>query len=1048
MAADTKSTRLDAGLIGWFIHNHVAANLLMIFFIGGGILAMFSMRTELFPTVDPRTISVSVPFPGATPHEVEDGITRRVEEALIGIEGVEQVTSVAQENIGVVTVEAEDFIDMNEVLDDVETAVDQLADFPPQDAEEPIIVKTSPQPFVVSLVLYGDVPELTLKRWAERIEDEMLRAPGISLVQLRGDRDYEISIEIPEANLRKYNLTMEAVGQTVAASSLDIPAGTVESEAGDVLLRIQEKGYVGEAFEDIVVRSQPDGSLLRLKDLADIVDGFTDENLIALYNGKPAMFIEVLRSESQDTLMVEGAVKDYLNDLRLPAGIAIDILENRTDILKQRMNLLLRNALMGNALVFLVLILFLDLKLAFWTSFGIPISFLGGLLMVYLFGMSFNMITLFALIVVLGIVVDDAIVTGESIFVEQEAGREDEEAAVAGVRAIRAPVVIGVSTTIAAFAPLAFTTGTLGQIMRPIPIFVISILVISLIEAFTILPAHLSSSTRWSRGIVSRISIGFNRLLDRFVEEFYLPVLRTAIGMRYAVLAAFIGLLIIVLGMIRGDIIRFIFFPQIEGDQVTATLIMPVGTPFEVTRGNAVRMLRAAEGVENELRGVEGKTLFESTSVIIGALFAEQGPGGAEGVEATTSNRAELRIQLIDAPLRDISAQSVENRLRKAIGGIPNADELSFASSLVRGGEDINIELAHNDTAVLDAAAEVLKEQMRAMGSVTQIADSLKAGKLEYVFELTPAGLAAGLKPADIGRQLRNAFYGYEVQRIQRKRAELKVMVRYPKAEREELENIDRFRIELPGGESAPIEKMARIRQQRTYSEIIHVDGQRVVNVTADVDERVTTPEDMLGTIMEDIIPGIRDDYPGLTARVAGQSEDRREDLASLGRNMIIALLIIFVLLGAQLRSYIQPVIVMAIIPFGMVGALMGHLLLGYDLSFISIFGIVALTGVVINDAVILIDYYNKQRDASGQTPFEAILDAVRRRFRPVLLTTMTTSFALLPMLLETSLQARFLIPMAISLAFGLLFATFILLFLLPVLIRIVYDFRKRVGTV
>lgn len=1032
----------NLGIIGWFIRNHVAANLLLIFFVGGGLLAVFSMQRELFPTIDPRLITVSVVFPGATPHEVEDGITRRVEEAVTGVEGVEKVTSVAQENLGTIQLEVEDFADSDEVLDDVETAVDRLVDFPPEDAETPTIVKVKPQPAVITLVLYGNVPELTLKGWAERLEDEMLRDPDISLIELRGDRDYEISIEVSEETLRKYDLSIEEIGRIVAASSQDFPAGTVESEAGDILLRIQEKGYVGKAFEDIVIKHRPDGSMLRLQEIARIIDGFKDTNLITRYNGMPAVFVEVSRSESQDTLVVERAVQDYLDRLRLPAGIQIAVLENQTEVLKQRMNLLARNALMGFALVFLVLLLFLDLKLAFWTSLGIPVSFLGGLLIVFLFGMSFNMVTLFALIVVLGIVVDDAIVTGESIFSEQERGEKHVAAASKGVQAIRAPVTVGVMTTVAAFAPLAFTTGTLGQILRPIPIFVISILLISLVEAFLVLPAHLSSSKRWSLGIVSDISRKFDDGLTRFLDGTLLPLLRRAIRWRYAVLAAFVAILILVVGLVRGGVIRFIFFPQIEGDRVSANLIMPVGTPFEVVRGHAIHMMDAARRIGSQLEDQTGTDHFESVSVLIGSTFVDQGPGGGEGVSAVTSNRAEVRIQLIDAPLRTVSAKEVENRLQEEVGTIPNADELAFQSSLVSAGADVNIQLAHEDVAILDKAAALLEEQMQTMPGVVEIADSMKVGKLEYVFDLTPEGLAAGLKPGDLGRQLRNAFFGYEVQRLQRKRAELKVMVRYPKADRERIEGISKFRVTLPNGEKAALETMARIRQQRTYSEIKRVDGQRVVNVTADVDERKTTPEAALGVIMNRVVPEIQEIYPGVQAKVTGESEDRREDLASLARNMVIALLIIFVLLGAQLRSYIQPLIIMAIIPFGLVGAVIGHLLLGFDLSFISIFGIVALTGVVINDSVVLIDYYNREL-RKGEASLEAVLVAVRRRFRPILLTTMTTTFALLPMLTETSLQARFLIPMAISLAFGLLFASVILVFLLPLLIRIVYDLRR-----
>jgi multidrug efflux pump subunit AcrB len=1047
----------SAGIIAWFINNHVAANLLMLFLIAGGVIAIFSIRTELFPTVDPRTITVTVAYPGATPHEVEEGITRRVEEAVMGTDGVRQISSIAQENVGVVIVEVEEFADIDEALNDVEMAVAQLIDFPPVDAEAPIIVKDRPQPAVITLVLHGDVPELTLKRWAERLRDEMLMTPGIALIELRGAREYQISIEMTEETLRQYHLSIEEVGALVGAFSVNLPAGEVRSRSGDIVLRVQEKGYTGTDFESILVRSRPDGTLLRLKDIATIVDGFDDSHLMTRYNGRPAVFLQITRSEAQDTLQVERAVLDYIEGLRLPAAIELAIMENRTEMLRQRINLLARNAILGFALVFLALVLFLDLKLALWTSMGIAISFLGGLLIVFLFGLSFNMVTLFALIVVLGIVVDDAIVTGESIFSEQESGAVGSQAALRGVRAIIAPVSVGVFTSVGAFAPLAFSTGVLGQIMRPIPIFVISILLISLVEAFFILPAHLSSSARWSRGIVATISRRFNQGLNRFVDRWVLTGLRAAILWRYAFLAAAVALLIIIAGLFRGGFVRFIFFPQIEGDQVSARLVMPVGTPFETTRRHALEMVRAANQVDEELFEETGRRLFESTSVIVGSTL-QQGAGPATGTDRgqAIGNLAEILIQLIPGQERAVSAEEIGNRFQRAIGRIPNADELTVESGLVGTDADINIQLAHEDVAVLYQAAALLKGRMETMEGVTQITDTLKAGKLEYLFKLTDAGLAAGLRPADVGRQLRSAFYGHEVQRIQRGRSELKVMVRYPAERREHIQDIENFRLTLPGGDKAPLASMTHIEQQRTFSQIRRVDGRRVVNVTADVDTHITTPGEALDIIMSRVVPPILDTYPGMTATVEGFSRERQEDMADLGRNMLIALLIIFVMLGAQLRSYMQPMVIMAIIPFGFVGAFLGHLILGYDLSFISLFGLVALTGVVINDSVVLIDYYNRQRRQGGgsqaaeknarDNTVDALEQAVRRRFRPILLTTMTTSLALLPMLLETSLQARFLIPMAISLAFGLLFASMVMLFLLPAMIMMVDDVRRRIG--
>lgn len=1030
------------GLIRWFAHNHVAANLLMIFLIGGGLFALMNMRTETFPSIDPRLITVTVPFPGATSFEVEDGITSRVEEAVLGIEGVKRVTSVADEGSGVVSVEMEEFADAEQVRNDVETEVDRLADFPPENAEDPVIVKQKPKPSVITLVLYGQAEEKALKHWAERIEADLIREGAASLISIQGDRDYEISIEISEEKLRAHNLSIEQISAVISRFSRNIPAGTVESESGDILLRVEEKGEFGSEFRDIVVRSNPDGSIVRLSDIATIKDGFEDINLINLYNGQPALFIQISRSEAQDTLTVERQVFDYLNNLELPKGLEVDVWESETERLKDRMNLLARNGIMGFCFVFIILLLFLDLKLAFWTSLGVPISFLGGLLFCYFFGYSLNMITLFALILVLGIVVDDAIVTGESIFSTQHDGYKNQKAAILGVRRIIAPVTIGVLTTIAAFLPLAFVTGTLGQILRVIPPVVIAILIMSLIEAYFILPAHLSNSKRWSKGPIlwarHRVTDG----LEFFIDRVLTPAIKLALSFRYVSLAIFVAILMMSFGAIKGGIIKFVFFPQVEGDEITINLTMPVGTSFEVTRGYAYDILDAVEQVQREVNQTmpEGKDIYDATSLVVGRIITRANPVSSGG-EASANNTAQIRIKLISSNERTVSALDIERRIREIVGVIPGADELTYESSLIRDGPDVTIELSHPDADTLVEAAETLKQGIADIDGTLEIASSLKPGKREYLFKLTPAGLAAGLTPEDLGRQLRNSFFGFEVQRIQRPRTELKVMVRYPEESRERIDNIYNMRVDLPDGSKAPLTSVAEIIEQKSFAKIERADGQRVTTVTADVNTAIITPTEVIPVIFDEVLPEIKRDIPDLTATLQGESRDRQEDLASLGRNMLVAVMIIFVMLGALLKSYSQPLIIMLIVPFGIIGAVIGHMLLGFNLSFISTFGIVALTGVIVNDSVVMIDYYNILK-ARGEATYAALIESVQRRFRPILLTTLTTSMGLLPILTETSLQARFLIPMAISLAFGLIFGTLILLFLVPVLISILEDIK------
>jgi multidrug efflux pump subunit AcrB len=1029
------------GIVAWFAGNHVAANIVMLFFILGGLLSLSVMRAETFPTVDPRMITVTVPFPAATPSEVEDGITSRVEEAVMGLEGVDRVVSTAQENAGTINIELEDFANASDVLDDVETEVDRLSDFPPENAEEPVIVKQKPTPQVMKLGLYGDVSEKNLKYWAERIENGLLQQPGISIINMSGIRDYEIAIEVNEDTLRKHNLSLADIRARVERASVNLPAGTLESKSGDILLRVEEKGYYADDFRDITIRSNADGSLLHLGEIAHINDGFEDINLKTLYNGERGVFISVSRSQAQDTLKMSQAVRDYLEKLELPKGIKVQIWEDETDILKSRINLLVRNGILGYALVFLALLLFIDLKLAFWTSMGVPISFLGGLLITFMLGMSINMVTLFALIVALGIVVDDAIVAGESIFHEQQKGKRNLRAALDGVAAVRAPVIIGVLTTIAAFAPLGFATGTLGQILQHIPVMVICILLVSLLEAFLILPAHLSTSTRWSAGIVRSVGKSFSHLLDVITDYGIEPLLRFCLRWRWAVLTLFFTFLIITYGMVKGGIVKFVFFPQIEGNTITANLIMPIGTPYSVTEKHANTLLEAAKATRAHYKKTTGQDLYRATALTIGAISS---PGGAPmqtDSSSTGNHRAQLKIQLIDAAQRDITAKALTDSIRERVGEIPNAEEISYQSSIVHGGADITWELRHNEVDTLNAAANDLKSRMDRINGVVDIADSLKLGKREFVFDVTQAGAAAGLQPGDIGRQLRSGYYGTEVQRIQRARNEIKVLVRYPESSRESLAELGNRRITLPNGERAPLHTVANIREKRNFATIRRVNGQRTASVTADTNPAEITPNAAINTLKETAIPELKRKYPGLGAEIEGESADRREDLAQLGRNMLIAMMVIFVMLGALLRSYIQPIVILMAVPFGIVGAIWGHLLLGYNLSFISIFGIVALSGVVINGSVVLVDYYNRLV-ARGHTVRDAMAEAVARRFRPILLTTMTTSLGLLPMLLETSLQARFLIPMAISLACGLIFATSIILFLVPMLISIFEDLK------
>jgi multidrug efflux pump subunit AcrB len=1030
------------GLIDWFIHNHVAANILMMLFVIGGLISVNQMRTETFPSIDPRLITVSVIYPGANPQEIADGITSRIEESLLGIEGVKRVASTASEGSGVVNVELENFADADDVYNEVETAVNGLVDFPPENAERPIIAKARVTPNVLTLAIHGEAPEATLKHWAETIEDELQAIPGVAQTSLRGIRNSQISIEVPEAALRRYGLSLDQVGQAVRSFSQDLSAGTLETEGGDVLLRVQEKRYTREEFETIVIRTLPDGSTLRLADIATVVDGFDDVNLISRFQGERAAFIDVKRTDTADTITVANDVKAYLNEVSLPNGLQLSLQQNETVILKDRISLMVRNGILGFLLVFLILLLFLDLKLAFWTSAAIPVSFLGGLMLINFMGYSINMITLFALIIVLGIVVDDAIVTGESIFDEQD-NAPGKDAVLSGVKKVIAPVSVGVATTMAAFGPLIFSTGTMGQIVGSVPVVVIAILTVSLLEAYFILPAHLSNSKRWSRGILAWVREHFASGLRWYVEHVVLPSARWAMRWRYLTVVCFFAIASIVGTLVQTGHVRFIFFPQIEADQVTINVTMPQGTPFEVTKQTMMEIEAAVEQVRQEIDGDRPPedSALKSVWLSIGET-AGAGPPHARGNGRNGNHLGQMIVQLVSSDFRDIGSGEIESRIQALISDLPNIETLELRSSLIGSEADIEVELSHENEAVLIQAAEALKQEMAAIEGAVDVRDSFQEGKAEYVIELNAQGLAVGLTPQEVGRQLRSAFFGLEVQRFQRGSNEVIAYVRYPKEERERLQTLQDVRIRLANGREVPLQSVAYFKEQIGYSQINTVNGRQVVTVSGDADPKKTTPNEILALMESELLPQLTTKFAGLDYSFEGETRDQREDMASLGRNMLIAMILIYVLLGSQLRSYVQPFVIMAAIPFGVVGAIGGHFVLGYDLTFISMFGMVALAGVVVNDSVVLMDYYNYERER-GLSAFDATISAIRRRFRPILLTTLSTSLGLLPMLLEKSMQAVFLIPMVISLAMGLLFATFVILLLVPSFLLVVDDFHQ-----
>jgi len=1043
-ARENSQRNVTTGILEYFAANPVAANLIMSVMLIGGFVAASSITAQSFPTLNLGQINITVPYPGATPSEVEESITRRIEEAVLGIDGVKRVTSRAYENTGAVSIELKDFVDQTKARDDIEMAVERLSDFPPERAEEPDIVRLETVGEVMTLVVSSDLSDMELRKGAELVEQELLAIPSVSLVSLFGAKDYEISIEVKKENLRSYGLSINDVANSIRRSSLNVSSGEIRTEAGDLLLRTNNKRYIGQEFEDIIIKSLPNGSFLKLKDIALIKDGFTEDELIHEFNGKKSLFIKIQKSDSEDSISIARDIRDRLASYSPPSGIEIDIWDDATETTKNYLSIMVRNGILGFILVFLFLVLILDLRLATWVAMGVPISFFGAFLFFDFFGINFTFFTLLALIIVLGIVVDDAVVVGENIIAEQERGLKGIEAAKEGIRGVAAPVTVGVLTTMAAFAPLAFVSGFVSQFYQAVPIVVITVLFMSLVEAFLILPSHLTHGRNWSGWPLDRIQMVVSKKLHLFRDEIVVPQIKRAIHYRKTTISASAIFFVLAMSLVAFNLVRFDFLPSIESNRISASLAFPIGTPFEVTQVAAERLVSAAEKVNKNAEGAS----FKSISMTVGGQTSTGGGPFGGGRVTMANHLASIQIRLNPEPLRKLSAEELERLWRKEVGPISGVEKLNYVSQFFGNPSDIAFELTHQEDSVLTRAVEELKIQYEKFPAMFEIQDSNTPGKRQYDIELTSVGLAAGLTPADVAIQLRQSFYGEEVQRIQRGREELRVMVRYPQNERQSARDFFDVRIRLADGTEAPLTQVANVTENRSYSSIERVNGRRIVTVSGRVDRSNMMPEDIEKELRAKTLPMLEQKYLGLQINEAGFRGDQTESLASLGRLALLAMLIIFALLASLLRSYSQPLIILAGVPFGAAGAFIGHFILGYNLSFYSLFGVVALAGVVVNDSLILMDRYNKFMEEGKYTSEEAVLKATQRRFRPIFLTTATTSLGLMPLIFETSTTAQFIIPLAISLAIGILFASVLILFVVPTMIVIQHDGITRLNRI
>ncbi len=1035
-------------LASWSTKNRVTVNLLMIFIILAGILALSRMRREMFPQFSLDFINISVVYPGATPEEIEEGICIKIEEQIKGIEGISKIMSRASEGRGSVTAELDVDSDdeVQEILDEVKTEVDRIDTFP-EDAEKPVIIELVMREPVINVAVYGDVSERKLRQVAEKIRDDLTDAETISLADLLGVRDYEMSIEVSEENLRRYGLTFDGVTEAIRTASLDLPGGVIKTPGGDVLIRAKGQRYFGREFEDIPLITRQDGTIIPLGDVADIIDGFEDVDQWGRFNGKRMAMVQVSRTTEEDIIEIAHTVKDYVEAHRdmLPKGVELAIWGDLSKMVQDRINLLSRNGTQGIFLVFLSLALFLNFRLAFWVAIGIPISFMGAFFVLNWHGDTINMISLFAFIMTLGILVDDAIIFGENVYSHSSRGKSHSQAVIDGIGEVGWPVVMAVTTTIVAFAPLLFVTGIMGKFIAVLPTAVIIILIVSLAEALVILPAHLdgalsrASSYQPSRkGLQVRLLATVEKGLHYVIHRHYARAIKFVITNRYFSFCIALGVLIIMAGLMAGGHVSFVLFPKTDSDWMIAEVSYPLGTPVQVTENTIKRIEEAALGLNQQLARElpKGEKMVQHVLSLVGQIPPRDWKAGERGGHA-----GQIFVELLTSENRPgIRAEHVINEWRKKVGNVPGVERLSF--SLLHGGpagNPIEVQLVGQDFEILKQAASELKTEIASYPGTHDITDDFKPGKEEKKLKARPGARPLGISLQDIARQVRQAFYGEEALRIQRGRDDVKVMVRYSKSERRSLAGMEEMRIRTSQGAEIPIEEVAEIAHGRAYSSIRRVDRKRVITVISDLDQEIANAAKIVNDLKADFLPRLLKQYPGVSFSLEGEEKRRVESLDSLYRGFVLALMGIYFLLATQFRSYLQPVIIMIAIPFGLVGAVAGHLIMGLDLTLMSLFGLVALSGIVVNDSLILIDFINRAVGA-GKPLEEAVETSGKARFRPVILTSVTTIAGLMPLMLERNFQAQFLIPMAVSITFGLLVATVLILLLVPALYMIVKD--------
>ncbi|NCF24422.1 MAG: hypothetical protein GWP60_07770 [Gammaproteobacteria bacterium] len=1039
------------GIIAWFAANHVAANLLMLLILFTGLVSLFTIRKQTTPDFELNTIEVRVPYLGAAPQEVEEGVVIKIEEAIQDVQGIVEMRGSAREGLGSVTIKVSQDADLLEVLNEVKTRVDAIATFPAL-TEKPVIYKQEVPVHVVFLAIHGDLDAFARKAIAQEVREDLMRFPEVTQVQYLGDRDYEISIEVSEHVLRQYGLTMSEISQAVRDTSVDLPGGAIKTAGGDILLRTEGQVYTGMDYGDLVLRTFPDGTRLTLADIADIQDGFVETEGFGHFDGRPTATLRVLATGQQNELHTADVVRAYVEDksASLPEDVSIDIWIDRSHYLRGRLDMMTKNMLQGALLVFIALSLFLRMKVAGWVVVGIPVAFLGTLALMPLgpWPVTINMMSLFGFIIVLGIVVDDAIIIGESIYTEIRAEGHTLENVIRGAHRVAIPATFGVLTTMAAFAPMLFVGGIVAPFFEAISMVVILCLFFSLVESKLILPAHLANAKispideddlfhpQRKISMLESIPRFFTKLqrhvqhgLHALIENHYRPLLARAIEYRGLTVTIFFSLMIVCMGLLTSSLVRVVLFPEVPSDFVRVQLEMETGTAPE-TRNVVL------ERIEGAVRDMNSEYVAEHPDTLpmlrhVGA-FTQGDTGGVIFVELPQDER------------RPFNGDDISERWRERVGEIPGVRELTFTDAdHIGGGPPLSFEFSGSDYVALENAAAELETKLAEYEGIYDIRNSSTSGGEEIRLRIKPAAEALGLTISALGRQVRQAFYGEEAQRIQRGKDELKVMVRYPIEERRSIADLENMRIRTPAGDEVPFPAVADMSFGKGYSTITRLNRKRTVTVSADIDPEIIEPAKIIKSISEDYVPELLSRYPSVSYGLEGASREEAEFVGNLALASIAALCLIYALIAIPLRSYGQPLVIMSVIPFGAIGAILGHLIMGEAVSMFSLFGLVALAGVVVNDSLIMVSFVNNARE-EGVPLNQAIIESGTKRFRAIVLTSVTTAAGLMPIMLEGSLQAQYVIPMAISLSFGIVFATVITLFLVPALYMLQLDFLAQ----